>query len=60
MYEELEITDELYIEVAHHIGRREGVKFNRNNTPKTIVVKISDYKKKEEVIRRLYKLKGTT
>ena len=32
LYDELEITDELYIERAHHVRRREGVKFNSNNT----------------------------
>ena len=60
MQEELEITDELYIERAHRVRRRKGVKFNRNNTPRTIVTKFLDYKEKEEVIRRRYKLKHTT
>ena len=60
LYEELEIPDELYLEEAHHVGRREGVKFNRNNTPRIIFVKILDYKEKEEVMRRLYKLKDAT
>ena len=35
LYEELEITDKLYIERAHRVRRREGVKLNSNNTPKT-------------------------
>ena len=60
MYEELENTDELYIERAHRVRRRKGVKFNSNNTPRTIVTKFLDYKEKEEVIRRRYKLKHTT
>ena len=47
-YNELEITDELYIERTHHDRRRESVKSNSNNTPRTIVAKLLDYKEKEE------------
>ena len=36
LYDELEITDELYIERAHRVRRREGVKFNSNKTHRTI------------------------
>ena len=60
LYDELEITDELYIERAHRVRRRKDVKFNSNNTPRTIVAKFLDYKEKEEVMRRRYKLKDTT
>ena len=60
LYDELEITDELYIEKAHRVARREGVKFNSSNTPRTIVAKVLDYKEKEDVMRRRYKLKETT
>ena len=60
MYDEPEITDELSIERAHRVRRREGVKFNSNNTPRAIVAKFLDYKEKEEVMRRRYKLKDTT
>ena len=60
LYDELEITDELYIERAHRVRRRKDVKFNSNNTPRTIVAKFLDYKEKKEVIRRRYKLKDTT
>ena len=60
MYDELEITDELYIERAHSVRRRKDVKFNSNNTPRTIVAKFLDYKEKQEVMRRRYKLKDTT
>ena len=60
LYDELEITDELYIERAHRVRRREGVKFNSNNTPRIIAAKFLDYKEKEEVMRRSYKLKDTT
>ena len=37
LYGELEITDELYIERAYRIRRRESVNANSNNTPITIV-----------------------
>ena len=60
LYDKLEITDELYIERAHSVRRRKDVKFNSNNTPRTIVAKFLDYKEKEEVMRRRYKLKETT
>ena len=59
-YDKLEVTDKLYIEKAHHVRRKEGVKFNTNNTPRTIVAKFLDYKEKEEVIRRRYILRDTT
>ena len=60
LYDKLEITVELYIERAHHVRRRKYVKFNSSNTPRTIVAKFLDYKEKEEVMRRRYKLKDTT
>ena len=60
MYDELEITDELYIERAHHVRRGEGVKFHSTNTPRTIVATFLDYKEKEELMRWRYKLKDTT
>ena len=60
MCDQLEITDKLYIERAPCVRRREGVKFNSNKTPRTIVAKFLDYKEKEEVMRRCYKLKDTT
>ena len=59
LYDELEITDELYTERADRVRRREGVRFNSSNTPRTIAAKLLDYKEKEEVMRRRYKLKGT-
>ena len=58
LHDEIEITDELYIERVHHVRRREVVKFNSNNTPTTIVAKFLDYKEKEEVIWRHSKLKA--
>ena len=60
MYDKLEITDELYTERADRIRRREGVRFNSSNSPRTIAAKLLDYKEKEEVMRRRYKLKDTT
>ena len=54
LYDELEITDELYIERARR------VQFNSNSAPRTIVAEFLDYKEKEEVMRRRYKLKDTT
>ena len=60
MYDELEITDELYTERADRVRRREGVRFNSSNTPRRIAAKLLDYKEKEEVMRRRYKLKDTT
>ena len=44
LYDELEITDELSIQRAHRVKRRERVKFNSNNTPRTIAAKFLDYK----------------
>ena len=60
LHDKLKITDELYIERAHCVRRREGVKFNSNNTPRTIVAKFLDYKEKREVMCWHYKLKDTT
>ena len=60
LYNELEITDELYIERAHRVTRKESVKSYGNNTTRTIVAKLLDYKEKEEIMRRRYKLKDTT
>ena len=60
LHDELKITDELYIERAHRVRRREGVKFNSNNTPRTIVAKFLVYKEKREVMCWHYKLKDTT
>ena len=44
LYKELEIIDELYIERAHPVRRRESIKSNSNSTPRTIVAKLLDYK----------------
>ena len=59
LYDELEITDELYIERAHRVVRRESEGRSNNNTPRTIVAKMLDYKDREEIMRRRYKLKDT-
>ena len=47
LYNELEITDELFIEKAHRVKRKESVKSNNNTTPRTIVAKLLDYKEKK-------------
>ena len=59
LYNELEIIDELFVERALCVRRKESVKSNGNNTPRTIVAKLLDYKEKEEIMRRRYKLKDT-
>ena len=59
LYNELEIIDELFIERAFCVRRKASVKSNGNNTPGTIVAKLLDYKEKEEIMRRRYKLKDT-
>ena len=46
--------------LMNFLQREEGVKCNSNNTPRTIVARFLDYKEKEEVMRRRYKLKDTT
>ena len=60
LYDELEITDELYIERAHSVRKRENVNANSNSNLRAIVAKLLDYKEKEEIIRRHYTLKDTT
>ena len=47
LYNKLEITDELFIEKAHRVKRKESVKSNNNTTPRTIVAKLLDYKEKK-------------
>ena len=49
LYDELEITDELYTERAYHV-RRKWVNANSNNIPRAIVAKLLDYKEKEEIM----------
>ena len=59
LHNELEITDELYIERAYRVRRRENVKSISYNTPRTIVGKLLDFKEKEEIMRQRYKLKDS-
>ena len=49
-----------FIQRQHSVRRIKDVKFDSNNTPRTIVAKFLDYKEKEEVMWRHYKLKDTT
>ena len=58
-FDELEITDELYIERLHHVRRR-SVNANSNNIPRTIIVMLLEYKEKEEIIWRGYNIFLTT
>ena len=59
LHNELEITDELYIERAYRVRRRENIKSISYNTPRTIVGKLLDFKEKEEIMRQRYKLKDS-
>ena len=38
------------MERAHRVRKREGVNANSNNTPRTIVAKLLDYKEKEKIV----------
>ena len=53
LYDELDITEELYIERAHHVARNESSKEASNDLAKlrTIIAKLSDYKEKEEIMK---------
>ena len=42
LYDKLENTDELYIERADRVRRREGVNANSNNTPRIFVAIINN------------------
>ena len=48
LYDELEITGELYIERAHRVRRRGVVKASSNNIPSTIADKLLDSKKRKK------------
>ena len=61
LYDELDITGELCTERAHHVA---GNKSNKEASddlpkPKTIIAKLLDYKEKEEIMKRAFKLKDT-
>ena len=54
------MMNQIYIEGAHLVIRRKGVNSNSNNTPRAIAAKLLDYIKREEIMRRRYKLIDTT
>ena len=61
MYDELDITEELYIERAHRVARNQSSKETSNDLvkPRTIIAKLLDYKEKKEIMKRAFKLKDT-
>ena len=61
LYDELDITEELYIERAHRVARNQSSKEASNDLakPRTIIAKLLDYKEKEEIMKRAFKLKDT-
>ena len=61
LYDELDITEELYIERAHRVARNQSSKEASNDLakPRTIIAKLLDYKEKEEIMKREFKLKDT-
>ena len=61
LYDELGITEELYIERAHRVTRNQSSKEGSNDLakPRTIIAKLLDYKEKKEIMKRAFKLKDT-
>ena len=57
--DELDITEEIYIEPAHRVARNQSSKEASNDLakPRTIIAKLLDYKEKEEIMKRAFKLK---
>ena len=61
LYDELDITEDLYIERAHRVARNQSNKEAADDLakPRTIIAKLLDYKEKEEIMKRAFKLKDT-
>ena len=61
LYDELDITEELYIERAHRVARNQSSKEASNDFAKqrTIIAKLLDYKETVEIMKRIFKLKDT-
>ena len=61
LYDELDITEELYIERAHRVARNQSSKEASNDFAKqrTIIAKLLDYKETVEIMKRTFKLKDT-
>ena len=53
LYDELDITEELYIERAHHVAQNQSSKETSNGLakPRTIIAKLLDYKEKGEIMK---------
>ena len=61
LYDELDITEELYIEQAHRVARNKSNKEASDDLakPRTVIPKLLNYKEKEEIMKRAFKLKDT-
>ena len=61
MYDELEIKENLCIERAHLVARKQinGETLNDTLKTRTIVAKILDHKEKEEIMKRAFKLRDS-
>ena len=59
LYNELEITDELYILRAYCVKGKEGEIANSNKLPRIIFAGLLDYKEKAEMMQQHYKLTDT-
>ena len=61
MYDELGITEELYIEQAHRVARNKSNKEASDDLakPRTVIAKLLNYKEKKEIMKRAFKLKDT-
>ena len=61
LYDELDITEELYIERAHCVARNQSNKEASDDLakPRTIIAKLLDHNEKEEIMKRAFKLKDT-
>ena len=59
--DELDITEELYIERAHRVAQNQSSKEASNDLvqPSTIIAKLLDYKEREEIMKRAFKLRAT-
>ena len=60
-YDELDITEKLYIERAHRTAWNQSSKEASNDLakPRTIIAKLLNYKEKDEIMMRAFKLKNT-
>ena len=61
LYDELDITEKFSIERAHRVARNQSNKEATDDLakPRTTIAKLLDYKEKEEIMKRAFKLKDT-